>query len=290
MIIALRHARSCKKLLPILLAVTMVSVNGLAVKSVYADDKNKNTPRKVAAQMFDLDNLNCTYGYEADGTPFLQKPDGTRARYTSLTPQNLKIEIRKDRKIGTMEFRRIAQNNTITSFSAPNAKPFTVMTKAITAPSSQPQIEITMRYGSAKVSMKLDASTSLISRDAEKRLQHIVSALRADGRVKLLMEESSFFASRASMSSLLPVWMTSNSGLDCTHEAAGCIIAVAAYVGGIGAIVTACGATLGAGCVGILLVHPVLGVYVATSCTKAIQACGVGGKKEIEPSPILLEQ
>jgi RHS repeat-associated protein len=60
-------------------------------------------------------------------------------------------------------------------------------------------------------------------------------------------------------------------GGDCLDEGLECIAAIIGYVGGISALISVCGISLGIGCIGLLLAHPVLGLLVASKCSKAIK-------------------
>ena len=66
-----------------------------------------------------------------------------------------------------------------------------------------------------------------------------------------------------------------NPRFECARQAINCLMAVAEYVGGVSALTALCGGTLGAGCIGALLLHPVLGAHVAIECADAIRVCGI---------------
>lgn len=63
------------------------------------------------------------------------------------------------------------------------------------------------------------------------------------------------------------------SRVACAEAVTECILAAAAWMGGVGSLIAFCGGTLGLTCVGALLLHPVLGTAVGIKCGKVSGAC-----------------
>lgn len=74
--------------------------------------------------------------------------------------------------------------------------------------------------------------------------------------------------------------------LECARAITHCLGAAAAYVGGIYALITLCGGTLGLTCVGAVLAHPILAAAVGFECEEAAEKCSGGGKVGRDGKPI----
>ncbi len=63
--------------------------------------------------------------------------------------------------------------------------------------------------------------------------------------------------------------------LSCIIDAGECILTIGSYIASVGGLIALCPETIGASCLGVLLLHPVLGVLVAAKCARALQTCGI---------------
>jgi len=222
------------------------------------------------------------YGVDTDGIPFVRKADGTKGKYLSVSTQHFKLQISKEAVIGDVEFLRLSRAETVTTFLTFEGDSFGVR-KKIQPPTvgKLPNAVVTFEFGKEKVTFEPQAARrqESLSSDVGERLQRVLVGLRANGTLKKLMEEASFFLSNAVTSKVFPAFRVilsdDSSAFDCAKQAVMCLSAVAAYIASIGSLIAACPETVGLSCVGALLAHPLFGAMVAFSCSEVIKKCEV---------------
>lgn len=70
-----------------------------------------------------------------------------------------------------------------------------------------------------------------------------------------------------------PTGMTSQEKYDCAKAILICVSAVGGYITSIGGLIAACAETIGLGCIGAMLLHPVVGPLTIMLCNDAINKC-----------------
>jgi hypothetical protein len=96
--------------------------------------------------------------------------------------------------------------------------------------------------------------------------------------LKELMGDARIFSDKSVLSGAASAMASSylvDDSLNCIIEASECILAISAYIGSIGGLIALCPESIGASCLAALLLHPVISVYVAAKCARALQVCGV---------------
>jgi len=107
------------------------------------------------------------------------------------------------------------------------------------------------------------------------RLSHIFNLVETDPTLKRLTTVALPFLNAPSFRNLISLNFAQQHVTDCAVEATDCLMSVVAYGISMGALVSSCGFSFGAGCVGALLAHPIFGGAVAIYCGRAIESCGL---------------
>jgi hypothetical protein len=222
-----------------------------------------------------------SYGLDADGVLFVQRADGAKSRYLAVSTPHFKLQISKGDSTGEVEFLRLSRYETLTTFTAGgNSFGVRKLFAPRGGPGKRPDTLVSFELGDEKVSFKTQAGRGegAAGPELERRLGRVLERLRGDAALRGLMDEATFFTSREVTSKVFPflrVAYFDTTGFDCLKQSLSCLIAVAGYVGGISALIVACPETIGLSCVGVLLLHPVLGAYVAVQCADVINKCDV---------------
>lgn len=141
-------------------------------------------------------------------------------------------------------------------------------------------LTVEIRQGNNSVSKQISIST--ISNKITLTEHELLGKLPLSPEKVLLFEESlSDFKENSDLQKLVRAsgkissdYATLNlSRVDCAEAVTECILAAAAWVGGVGGLISLCGGTLGLSCVGAILIHPVLGAAVGIKCGKVSGAC-----------------
>lgn len=217
-----------------------------------------------------------TYGVDKDKVAFAQKQDGARARFLDLQSSHFKVEILRGRKVGEVEFIRMSASETLTRFtSAPGDSLVIHSTRLKTAKDDASPITIALQYKNQKAVLKIDNGS--VTPVDQKQLNKLVAQVRSNHRLGELLADTKVFADRSVLSGAVSAFMANAlvDSLQCIIAAGECILLIGTYVGSIGSLIALCPETIGASCLGALLLHPVIGVLVAAKCADALQKCGV---------------
>lgn len=216
------------------------------------------------------------FGREKNGNPFLLSAAGVKGRYLLFSNNRIKIEISREESLGTVDFHRLGPGEVEVGFTSPQGNLFYVRTEVL-APAgktSPAHVSTSFRFNHSEVKLdsRRDYVDARLSAKKERELEWVMARAEADSSLKNLAREIQPFLTRAS---LKMVFVEAGPVPDCASDAIDCLTAAVAYVGGIGALITLCGMTVGIGCIGAIIAHPVLGVAVGIHCSKAAASCGV---------------
>ncbi|HEV7903268.1 MAG TPA: hypothetical protein VGO96_05455 [Pyrinomonadaceae bacterium] len=219
------------------------------------------------------------YGMDRDKVPFAQRADGTKGRFVNLSPEHFRLQISKGRRHGEVEFIRLSGEETITQFKV-GGDSLLVHTRNEIGKDSKTKINLGFLYKNKKAVLKVNDETEErgFAPDAERKLRTMFADVGKNHNLKKLLEDTQSFSDKSVLSGATSALVNNYAvvdSLDCLIEASECILGVSAYIGSIGGLIALCPETLGATCIGALLLHPVLGIYVAAKCTRAIEKCGI---------------
>jgi hypothetical protein len=222
------------------------------------------------------------YGLDVDRVPFAQKANGTKGRFLELSPQHYKLQIVRGSQLGEVEFTRLSADQTLTRFKTGGKDDLFVFTTKSQAINNGPtRINILFQYKTERVNLNIDNASSQksFSPASEKKLQALLANINKNRRLTELMGDSKVFSDKSVLSGVMSAGAYSHApspdSLACIIAAGECILIIATYVGSIGALIALCPETIGASCLGALLLHPVIAVLVAAKCADALQKCGI---------------
>lgn len=229
-----------------------------------------------------------TYGLDPDKVPFALRDDGVKARYLSLSPGNLKVQLTKDSALGEVEFRRKSRKETLTTFTPASGDPLVIRT--VVSPKNAgkqvPDFDMVFQSNKRKAVVGVEQGrvpAAPATRGSERQLREVLSAAGANPTMSSLTREAAFFLSKPVMGGLLRRAFQYDleacikvDPFECTKETIYCLGAIGGYVVGVGGLLSACAVTVGATCIGALLAHPILGAVVVFQCNSAVVACGYG--------------
>ncbi|HEX8070034.1 MAG TPA: hypothetical protein VF546_08800 [Pyrinomonadaceae bacterium] len=220
------------------------------------------------------------YGLDGDAVPFAQAADGIKARYLSLSPKHFRLQIVKGGGGGEVEFKRLSEAETTTEFKPSTDAGLFVRTKRRADKNGRTGINISFRYGGKQVCFMLGQADEVqgVAPAAQKKLRAMLAVVGKNRGLSELLADARTFNQRSVLAGAASVLVNNYAladSVDCISEAAQCILAISAYIGSIGGLIALCPESLGAACLAALLLHPVIGLYVAAQCTQALRACGI---------------
>src|SRR5262249_12148007 len=139
------------------------------------------------------------------------------------------------------------------------------------------ELSLRLQYKNRRVTLQIKDGQLSYSKTEAHRYEKLLNDLKANKALVRAMEASRVAASKGVLSgamSMLPANAVFDS-LECIIAAGNCVLAIAAYVGSIGSLIALCPETIGAACLGALLLHPVISVLVAAKCADACIKCGI---------------
>lgn len=234
---------------------------------------NLSNPPKVNA------NKLFHYGLDRDNVPFAQRADGTKGRFVNLSPEHFRLQISKGRRHGEVEFIRLSDERTITQFKTGEDSLF-VRTRNQTGKDGKTRINIGFQYKNKRAVLKINDETEKMgfAPDAERELRMMFADVEKNPIFKGLIEDAKTFFDKSVLSGATSAMVNNyavDDSLTCILDATQCLLGIGAYIASIGGLIALCPATIGAACLGALLLHPVIGIYVAAQCTRSLQTCGI---------------
>src|ERR671931_1950159 len=221
------------------------------------------------------------YGLDADKVPFALKADGLKGRFIDVSPNHFELQVVKGEGLGEVEFTRMTGGESLLNFPPPAGGAFIVRTKNLDGGGGRaPRVAMAFHFNGSRVAVTLDAANERepMAAAAARRLYDMAGGLRNDRRLKVLMEEARAFARGTVINGVIAT-MAANyaveDSLDCALAVGECILMIGTYIASVGGLIALCPETIGASCLGALLLHPVIGAMVALKCAKAIQVCGL---------------
>ena len=215
------------------------------------------------------------YSLDMKNVPTARNSDGMSARFLDVTPNHLTIQVLQDKQLTQLEFIRKSQEQTTLEISTPGQPSFLVTTKRdLKRPD---ELSLLLQFKNRRAELQIRNEQLSFSKTEAHRYERLISDLKSNKAVTRSLEASSLAASKGVLSgamSLLPASAVFDS-LECIIAAGNCILAIAAYVGSIGSLIALCPETIGAACLGALLLHPVISVLVAAKCADACIKCGI---------------
>lgn len=213
------------------------------------------------------------YGLDQDNVPYAQDRDGVKARYVGLTPDRFILQFaKKGKQVGQVEFMRGTQT-TLTRFMTRETTLLLQTQVKSKDQSSDPNLGLVLQYTEGKSVMKVGDGIP----DGWTKVPVINAELKKNYRLRRLMRMTSKFTDKSVLSGVY-AGMANYAlfdSLECLEAALECVAAIAAYVGSISALIALCPETIGAACIGAIVVHPVLSALAVVKCAKAIDKCNV---------------
>jgi hypothetical protein len=226
------------------------------------------------------------YGLDKDKVPFALKADGVKGRFFDVSPNHFKLQIVKAENLGEVEFIRMTGGESVLRFTPPSGNTLFVRTKNLDEGVERaPHVAIGFQFKDSRIVLTVDTANSrapIAPKEAEK-LYRMMEGLQGNRQLKELMEEARIFAGRPVLSGVMATMLANYAlvdSLDCLEAAGECLLMIGTYLASVGGLIVLCPETVGAGCIGALLLHPVIGLVVAVKCTKATRACGL-----VKPPP-----
>lgn len=221
------------------------------------------------------------FGLDYDGARFAQMDMGQKARFTSINPSQIRVEIIGNAPLGEIEFIRLDRVSTVASFKVPTGDTFCVRTLVKDADSDQgrPLVLVWFKYKDTEVLADSEFSQRTNGRTPPD-LSKMLTEVNTREDFSELLRWVPAFMNESIVSRIAAIRggsgaITADAGFDCLAEMTECFVAAAAYLGGIGALISLCGISLGLSCIGAILLHPILALNVGVQCTQAAQACGL---------------
>lgn len=198
---------------------------------------------------------------------------GTSARVFLYDKDRLGLEIFQDKNIGWVELSRSVSasgasiNATFSSgVSGQLAFSSKIEEKGLTS------TIISHNGNSVRLIHKKNANQS---QEVQNRIEKIFSSIAADAELNRLIKSSLPFLHSSNLNLIAPSLFDQSYVPDCAVEATDCLMSLIAYGMSMSALVSTCGFSFGAGCVGALLAHPVFAGAIAIYCGRAIESCGI---------------
>jgi hypothetical protein len=221
------------------------------------------------------------YGLDMRKVPFAAKPDGATGRFLDVSPNHFKLQVVKGESLGETEFTRMAGGESLLKFAPRDGHALVVHTKNLDAAGGgAARVAMQFEFNGSQVALTLDSSNERepLAPDAARKLYRLVDGLKADRGLKGLMEETRSLAGAPVLKGVMATMVLNYAVFDtedCLIAAGECILMIGTYIASVGGLIALCPETIGAACIGALLLHPVIGAMVALKCSKAIQTCGV---------------
>jgi hypothetical protein len=220
-----------------------------------------------------------TYGVDEQSVPFARRADGTRGKFLDLSSNHFRLQILTQKILGQVEFTRLSATETLTKFETMAGDKLLIRTTSVRIRSSVSRINIGFQYKNENVAFKIDEGPSLggFAASGENELRVMFSHIRKNPRLSKLLADSGTLVEGSVLSGVMfaAVHSVPVDSLPCIIAAGECIMTIAGYVGSISALIALCPETIGASCLGALLLHPVIAVLVAAKCADATQKCGI---------------
>ena len=145
------------------------------------------------------------YGFDPDGVTFARKADGTKARYVTLLPDHVKLEISKQAELGSVEIQRYPSGRTLLRFQALRGSALFVRTRPDQNSPNANKTRIQLKFGkhTAELKMARDSSKDSLSADTVAKFQKIVAEVRQDRDLKTLIDVSNFFSDKSVVSRVM---------------------------------------------------------------------------------------
>ena len=215
------------------------------------------------------------YSLDKNNVPIARNSYGVTARFLSVTGNHLKIQVLKEKQLTELEFVRKSEKETVLTISTPRQPSFSVTTnRDLKRPD---EISLVLQFKNRRAELKISKGELSLSSKETVRYEKLINDLRSNKAVSKSMEAVKIAASEGVLSgamSLLPAHAVVDS-LACIIAVGECILIIGTYVGSIGALIALCPETIGATCLGALLLHPVIAVLVAAKCADACFKCGI---------------
>jgi len=183
------------------------------------------------------------YGFDPDGVTFARKADGTKARYVVLSHDHVKLEISKQRQLGSVEIQRYASGRTLLRFQAPRSHALFVRTWPDPNSGNANKTRIEFEYGKHTTELKMaDGSKESLATDTVAKLKSIVIEIRRDRDIKTLIDASNSFSDKSVASRVMLARGINIESLNfgCAQDILECYLAILAYVGSIGTLIALC--------------------------------------------------
>lgn len=201
-------------------------------------------------------------------TPRSITRDGIRAEYFALEGGHIKVRLSRDGSVlGTVEYLR-TDSEILTTFDAPDGS----ASFRDVREESKASEALYLYWNTKEIPL---TGADVNEADILTAFQEIRNA---SGLQELLRVMPEFLNERT----LFDVGITAlvlppdqEDGLECADKILECIAAAILYVGGISALISVCGWSLGLGCVLAIMAHPVLSLTLGVKCSQALKACGV---------------
>jgi hypothetical protein len=263
----------------------MLNVSGLYIGSAFAASHDTSSHKSFSNSSEALEGKSETlfyYGTDPDKVPFAIRADGTKARYISLCPSHIKLQISKTTGIGEVEFRRISPKETLVTYAPTGGDIFSIRSTVSPQASSEREavVNLALELKGHKVGLSLNSNQSQeLPANVGANLQVMRTDAKASDPLLLrLVTEAHTFLNGPAFSGLLPFLRQFYSSptdckFDCARGVASCLAAVVAYAGGIGGLILLCPETVGLACVLAIVSHPFLALYVGTECSAAVRTC-----------------
>jgi hypothetical protein len=234
-----------------------------------------NSPNPLKASTNELFN----YGVDRDNVPFAQRADGTKGRFLNLSPDHFRLQISKGRRHGEVEFIRLSNDETVIQFKI-GGDSLSIRTRNQIGEGDKTRITFGFQYKNKRAILNINDETEEkgFAPNAEKELSMMFADVGKNRLLKRLMGDTKIFSNNSVLSGVTSAMVNNyavDDSLTCIIDASECLLGIGAYIGSIGGLIVLCPETIGATCIGALLLHPVIGVYVAAKCTRSFESCGI---------------
>lgn len=217
-------------------------------------------------------NKSFQYGLDPGGIPFAIKADGSKARFTTLSPNLIKIQITDRSDLGEVEIERLPQQTAIIRFKARTGG--TLIVRTSPGPAGADGSSVEFQYKKEKTELKMaERNRKDPSFTSTKALQGVLTAADRDRDLMDLIHATNTFSEASVVSGVL--FASVNAQVSCALEVVKCYAALVAYVAGIAALILLCPETIGLTCFLAILAHPSLGPIAVLQCISAFEACNV---------------
>lgn len=237
-----------------------------------------NNPASAAAR----NDTPFQYGIDRDKVPFARKADGTRARFLSLCPSHIKLQISGRTGTGDVEFRRVSPTETLVTYAPAGEAALAIRSTFAPQASSDttPAVDLALELKGRKVVLSLNSKQGqVLSPNTEAAFEAMRADAKASEPLQRLLADAQTFLSQSTLSGLIPFLRQldntnpTDCKFDCARSITSCLAAVTTYLGGIGGLAFFCGETLGFTCVLAILSHPILAGAVGLECSNAANVC-----------------